>query len=107
MSSKLDGILNGTIECPVQILDDNNALTLNVEGRSTEEQSFLPGMISIYKQKILFSVQLKQLLNLSSISVKVIHFKNEKFFFYPKKESEEPFGLYILFYYVDTFNSTI
>ncbi len=40
MPSELDEILNGTIiECPVQILDDNNAPTLNV--RSTEEAIIL------------------------------------------------------------------
>ncbi|XP_045028579.1 uncharacterized protein LOC123471394 [Daphnia magna] len=38
---KLDGILNGTIECPVQLLDDSNAPTLNEEGRPTQEAAIL------------------------------------------------------------------
>jgi hypothetical protein len=38
---KLDGILNGTIECPVQLLDDNNAPTINEEGRPTQEAAIL------------------------------------------------------------------
>ncbi|KAK4003918.1 hypothetical protein OUZ56_005667 [Daphnia magna] len=53
---KLDGILNGTIECPVQLLDDNNAPTLNEEGRPTQEAAILAWHdLDLQAQDLIFS----------------------------------------------------
>ena len=39
---KLDDVLNGTIECPVQELDGDNASVLNAEGRRpTQEEAIM------------------------------------------------------------------
>jgi len=80
---KLDGILNGTIECPVQVLDDDNAPTLNAEGRPTEEAIILAWHdLDLQAQDLIFSTtETGCLIYLESL-LKSFTSKN-KFFFYP------------------------
>lgn len=85
---KLDGILNGTIECPVQVLDDNNAPTLNDEGRPTEEAIILAWYdLDLQAQDLIFSTtETGCLIYLESLLKSFTSF-------IPTQEFEEPFGI--------------
>jgi hypothetical protein len=52
----LDGVLNGTIECPVQEMDDDNASVLNAEGRPTQEAAIMNWRdLDLQAQDLIFS----------------------------------------------------